>query len=346
RRRQRRPQQRRRILLHHDAALEVEPCAEAEILVRGTRIAVVGGQASGEEGARRRLDVDHVQHWSRLDRHDRIGIVPELPTEQRLDLARGGRPAHGEEAHAVGESADETERAGLPGARLEREFEAQRSRVRPDALEDGRLVLRDAQRAAVVTLGVEEAGEKTPAVAARFAVCGDEPMDDRQLRERPDLDLSHRAPAGGRLPEGQYLRADGEASQVLDRPRERLVVGERDLPVGGRDTQRVAPPAWPQTARAVPEREAREVADTIVVVQGFLDDDRYAAQSPARWESVGPGPVAGPCLQPAMVFRGDQLAALGHQSDRRPSRPADGLDDGEAAPARANRTRELVEAPD
>src|SRR5262249_56288157 len=103
-------------------------------------------------------------------------------------------PAHGEEAHAIGESSDETKRAGLPGARLERELEAQRSRVRPDAFEDGGLVLRDAQRAAVMPLRVEEAGEKAPAVAARFAVGGDEPMDDSQLRQRSDLDLAHRAP--------------------------------------------------------------------------------------------------------------------------------------------------------
>src|SRR5262249_6242284 len=148
--------------------------------------------------------------------------------------------------------------------------EAQRSRVRPDAFEDGRLVLRDPQRAAVLTFGVEEAGEKSAAVAARFTVRGNEPVDDRHLRQGPDLDLAHRAPAGGRIPEGQDLRADGETSQVLDCPGEGFLVRECNLPVRGREAEPVAPRARLGTARAVPERQAREVADTVVVVDGLL----------------------------------------------------------------------------
>src|SRR5262249_41722185 len=63
-------------------------------------------------------------------------------------------------------------------------------------------------------------------------------------------------------------------------------------------------------------------------------------------EPVGAGPAAGPRLQPAMVFRGDELAPLGHESHRRPSRPADGLDDGEAEPARTDGPRGVVETRD
>ena len=114
RRAKRLAQQLGRVVLHHDAALEVEPGAEAEVLVGGAGVAVVRRETGRVEGARRRLDVDDVAPRPELDGAHRLGVGVHLAAEERLALPRDRRAADGEEADAIDEPADEPQRARPP----------------------------------------------------------------------------------------------------------------------------------------------------------------------------------------------------------------------------------------
>src|SRR5207253_9933787 len=114
-----------RILLHHDATLEVEAGAEAEVLVARTRVAVVRREAGGEEGAGGGLDVHHVGDGAGLHRDDGLGVEVHLAAVERTDLAPDRRAARGEEADAVDEAARETNAAGLAGTNLQLESESE-----------------------------------------------------------------------------------------------------------------------------------------------------------------------------------------------------------------------------
>jgi hypothetical protein len=108
-RRQERPaQELGRVGLHHDARLEVDAGVEAELLVRGTRVAVVGCNPGRKEGARRRLNVDHVVEASRLDRVYGLRIDVHLAAEECKHLSNDRGPADREKPDPIDQPADET----------------------------------------------------------------------------------------------------------------------------------------------------------------------------------------------------------------------------------------------
>src|SRR5205823_677933 len=167
-----------RVLLHHDPPLEVEPGAEAEVLVARAGVTIVRGEPRGVERSRRGLDVDDVGQRTRLDGPDRLRVEVHLAPEEPMQLARYGRPAHGEEADAVREPTDQSQCARLAGTQLQLKVESERERIPADAVENREIDLGDAPRVPAVALGIEEARKEPAAVASGVALGGDEGVND------------------------------------------------------------------------------------------------------------------------------------------------------------------------
>src|SRR5262249_10906559 len=139
------PQELGRVLLHHDAPLEVEPGAEAEVLVRRAGVAIVRRKTGREEGPAGRLDVDDVGDGARLDGENGLRLDVHLVAVERADLAQDRGATGGEEADPVDEPSRETERARSAGARFKLESEAEDRGVPLHALEDGQIDLRETE---------------------------------------------------------------------------------------------------------------------------------------------------------------------------------------------------------
>ena len=223
RRAQRLLEQLGRVLLHEDVRLEVEPGGEAEVLVGGARVAVVRGEAGGEERARRGLDVDDVAHGPGSIASIGSGSRRLVPESPRTSRDRGSRSQELSDARA-----DPTAEvlACRPGVRS-----AARSRAlaRSAALARGRRDPLRSQRVAAGALSVEEARRR---IHVDSDACVDSPRGARQhceLRQRARLDLPHRASAspcaarervGSRL-DPEARRGTRGSARAARRPRAR-----------------------------------------------------------------------------------------------------------------------------
>jgi hypothetical protein len=97
--------------------------------------------------------------------------------ENAVDLSTDRRSNDGKEADTISDRADQAESAGFPRSMLELCSEPEARSVSTDSPENLRIYLRQSERRAVVSFGVEESCEESALVAASREFCVDHGPD-------------------------------------------------------------------------------------------------------------------------------------------------------------------------